>query len=87
MNEDDDLYDVDPRATPEKSEGEEAKAETALLPKSFFQGKELEIGSRCEVEIERVLDEEVEVRYVEHDKAKEPIEAAEPASEDESLYA
>lgn len=40
--------------------------DTALLPKSFFKSKELEVGSKCEVKIEHVFDDEVEVSYVAH---------------------
>jgi hypothetical protein len=45
---------------------EDAGQETALLPKSLFQGKSLEPGSKCEIKIESVMGDEVEVSYVPH---------------------
>ncbi len=44
----------------------EGSAQTALLPIDFFQSKELQPGTTCEVRIERVLDGQVEVTYVPH---------------------
>lgn len=43
------------------------ESNTALLPKSFFKDKELEVGKECKVRIEHVFEDEVEVSYVEHD--------------------
>lgn len=45
----------------------ETETQTALLPKSFFLEKDLDPGVRCEVEIDRVLEDEVQVHYVPHD--------------------
>lgn len=50
---------------------EESEQETALLPRSWFQGKDLEIGSKCELKIEGLYDDEVEVSYVPHKKNKD----------------
>jgi hypothetical protein len=50
--------------------------QTATLPASFFGGKPLEEGARCEVEIVGVEGDEVQVRYVpHHSDDKEPEEA------------
>lgn len=65
--------------TPEQPESKENETgeETALLPKSLFSGKDIEPGSKCEVEIVHVYEDEVEVKYVPHgtkeDKPKEEI--------------
>lgn len=48
--------------TPEK-EGKEDEGETALLPKSFFEGQELKPGQQYYVEIVRSYEDEVEVKY------------------------
>lgn len=78
-----DLYDDSeaeapaPESTPNGSE-----SPTSLLPLSFFEGKQVEPGSRCEVEVVRVHDDQAEVRYVTHNESSEPSqppEAAEPA--------
>jgi hypothetical protein len=44
---------------------------TATLPASFFQGKSLKEGARCEVEIENVDGDQVTVSYVPHEDDKE----------------
>jgi Zn-finger nucleic acid-binding protein len=46
-----------------------------VLPKSFFGDKELEPGSRCEVEIVRVNEDDVEVKYVPHSEGEENDES------------
>lgn len=40
--------------------------QTALLPKNFFGGKDLEPGRECKVKIKKVYDDEVQVEYVAH---------------------
>lgn len=57
-------------------ESSESDASTGLLPTSFFQGKDLQPGSRCEVEIARVHDDQVEVKYVSHSQDEEMTEPA-----------
>lgn len=72
-------YYGDSEPTPETKDN--SGANTGLLPKEFFQGKELEIGSRCEVEIQRVHDTQVEVTYVPHtedEPRKSEVESAQP---------
>ena len=56
---------------------EDAKGEdrTALLPKAVFAGKDIEPGTRCEVEVVRVHDDEVEVKYVPHKSSSAPAKA------------
>jgi hypothetical protein len=52
---------------PEAADQPESKpdqAKTALLPISFFQGKELTPGHVCEVRVEQVMDDQVSVSYV-----------------------
>ena len=71
-----DLYDDAPMpgkpdaAPDEKKEHQDDQA-SAVLPKSFFQGKDLTPGTQCKVEIERVMDDQVQVAYVPHDESKE----------------
>jgi hypothetical protein len=69
-----------PPAEPaEKAEQDEKGEEkTALLPKSIFMGKDLKPGSRCEIEIVKAHEDEIEVKYVKHQAKPEP-EAAEMA--------
>lgn len=66
-----DLYDdggvaEEPAAAspPEKESSNDEGAAEALLPKEFFGGKELKPGSRCEIEIVRVTDDQVIARKV-----------------------
>lgn len=59
----------------------ESKAKrTALVPSEFFGDKELTPGTECTVKIDRVLDGQVQVSYVEH----EAEEASEFGEEDET---
>lgn len=48
---------------PKKETDKEKDGETALLPKSFFEGQELKPGEQYYVEIVRSYEDEVEVRY------------------------
>lgn len=43
----------------------------ATLPVSFFEGKPLEEGARCEVEIVSVHGDSVQAKYVPHGDADE----------------
>jgi hypothetical protein len=54
-------------------EGDEHMEEgnTSVLPKSFFEGKELEPGTQCKVEIVAVHGDDVEVKYVPHEDNEE----------------
>lgn len=67
----------------EETEGTEA---TALLPKDFFHGKPLEPGVRCEIEIVKDMDDEVQVKYVPH-KDKETSEETEETKPQNAMTA
>lgn len=68
-DESDDYYQTGGSSKSSESESDEdAGPETALLPKSFFGSKDLEVGKKCEVEIVSKFDDEIEVKYVEHKK-------------------
>jgi len=49
-------------------EAAEDESEQALLPKSFFAGKDLEVGSKCKIKVEGIYDDEVAVSYVKSKK-------------------
>jgi hypothetical protein len=53
-------------AEPTTESGAEAdEAENiAILPISFFQGKDLEVGGTCTVKVESIGDDQVQVSYV-----------------------
>lgn len=73
--------------TPPPAEGEEKKIEgkTALLPLSFFEGKDVTPGTVCSVRVERVQEDQAEVSYVPHseeESAEGDTAEAEPPSED-----
>ena len=56
-------------------EREEADmSEMGLLPLSFFSGKEPQPGEICSVEVVKVYDDQVAVRYVKHDGESAPME-------------
>lgn len=67
-------YSAPPRSPAEDDAGmvidtpssEEKASRTALIPNEFFGDKELTPGTECTVRIERVLDGQVQVSYVEH---------------------
>jgi len=69
--------------TPAEDKGDSAKDEgaaTALLDKDFFGDKELKPGTRCEVEVDRVLDDQVQVHKVPESEYKDADEAKESSS-------
>lgn len=65
MADETDLYSDGQSEAPAETK-DDSGSNDSLLPKEFFQGKELEVGSRCEVEITRVLSDQVLVKYVPH---------------------
>lgn len=81
------LYDDAPEG-PDSAQGSEqdgppkkpqdAKSATALVPKEFFEGKDLKPGDRCEVEIAAIHDEEVSLKYVGDHEEEERSEETEP---------
>lgn len=58
--------------TPDKPKDDSEEGETALLPKSFFEGKDLKPGEQYYVEIVRSYEDEVEVKYPHKVKDEEP---------------
>lgn len=50
---------------------EEKAAKTALVPTEFFGGKELAVGTECKVKVDRILDGQVQVSYVQHEEGPE----------------
>lgn len=87
----DDMYDEDMNESSSSTKKDDSPSETALLPKSFFQGKDLEIGKTCKVRVERLLEDDVEVSYVHHkdkddsdDDDEDETEAVEVEEEDEA---
>jgi hypothetical protein len=59
------------------SEPENENEATALLDKSFFGQKDLEVGKVCKVRIVHIYEDEVEVAYVKHKEEKEDQSEAE----------
>lgn len=59
-----DLY-SDQSSEPYQAESEtsEEGGQTALVPKSFFGGKDLKPGATCAIRVDRVLEDQVEVSY------------------------
>jgi len=76
MDEDEDMHeDMDHEMDDKKGMDKEKDGETALLPKSFFEGQELKPGQQYYVEIVRAYEDEVEVKYpheVKEEKEEEP---------------
>lgn len=60
-----------PNTREEPAKETDAEGKTALLPKSFFAGRDMKPGQHCDIEIVRVHPEEVEVKYVEMSDEKE----------------
>jgi len=58
-------------------EAAEDESEQALLPRSFYTGKDLEVGSTCKIKVEGIYDDEVSVSYVKHEKE----ESSEPSDD------
>jgi hypothetical protein len=68
--------DQSPKPKEESDTGQEE-----LLSTAFFQGKDLEVGSKCEVEITGIHDGEVSVKYVAHDEEENKDQSPEPGEE------
>lgn len=74
--------------TSEKSSAKDSGAATAVLPKDFFGDKTLEAGKRCEVEIQKIMDDQVLVskvpdsEYKDKESGEPPDTAPESSSED-----
>jgi hypothetical protein len=61
-----------PAAAPDESEDSESQS-TALLPKSFFGGKELKPGAQCRIRIKQVMEDQVAVAYGGHEGSASPM--------------
>jgi len=68
---------MDPNTDPEADEmgmepvpehQSEGESSTALLPLDFFTGGDIKPGSECRIRVERVLDGQAEVTYLQHDE-------------------
>lgn len=64
----------EPAETPEAPKSKE-EGETALLSKSFFGGKQPKPGEQYYVEVVRLYEDEVEVKYPKEVKEKPTAEA------------
>lgn len=72
-----------PTAQPEPKDEARKSERTALLPISFFEGKELTPGTECKIKVQGVQEDQVEVAYVPHSEAEEmPEEVVEAPEED-----
>lgn len=70
---------------PDESKQTQDDSQTGVLPKDFFQGKDLKPGAECKVRIEQVMDDEVAVSYVPHSTEDEGTAEEDSAPEtDES---
>lgn len=63
----------------------EDESEQALVPKSFFAGKDLKIGSKCEVRVEGIYDDEVAISYVAHKKESDSDKDKKEKSSEDSM--
>lgn len=66
---DDPYADGAPSPNQAEPDGDEAKGDnspTELLSKSFFQGKDLQVGGICEIKIAAIHNNQVSVSYVPH---------------------
>ena len=57
---------VDGAGSDEELMEDESDSQTALLPKEFFGSKELAVGKEWKVRIQKILEDEVQVKYVPH---------------------
>ena len=65
---------------------EDKASRTALIPTEFFGDKDLKPGTECKVRIERVLDGQVQVSYVEHDEEEPEMGEEEQGDSEMSGY-
>ena len=65
-------------ATEDQEKSQDSEAQTATVPKEFFGSAPPEVGDRCEVEVMQIADQEVVVKYVEHDEEEEAAGEAPP---------
>ena len=88
MDDHDDDAESGTSSPPEKSDD---TAQTALLPKSLFPGKDCKPGEKLTLVVTHVYDDEIEVGKAEHDKDEDGDDEPEvkpPADmEEDSMYA
>ncbi len=77
--------DSNPKADREVSESDKPKNDKAtfLIPKNVFGDKTLEPGTRCEIEVTRVLDDQVEAIKVADSEYRDEGEEMEVEEVDE----
>lgn len=81
MADEEDFYQTKGGSKDAEEGTEDAGQETALLPRSMFQGKTLEPGTECKIKIESVMGDEVEVSYVPHKEKEEKKEDKEESTD------
>lgn len=74
MDSDDEASPSETPDIPDNPKEDKDEGETALLPKSFFEGQDLKPGEQYYVEVVRSYEDEVEVRYPHKVKDEEPEE-------------
>lgn len=72
--------DDDTDASPDKPKEDDA-GNTALLPKDFFEGKDIKPGQQYYVEVVRLYENEVEVKYPHEVKEERATAEADDALE------
>ena len=71
---------------PTESKDDEAQPQSALVPKSFFAGKEnLEVGDTEVVKVLRLMDDEVEIECVKENYDEEKTKEKEPVLESDEM--
>lgn len=76
----DDFYQSGSKSS--ESESEDVGQETFLAPKSALGGKTLKVGNKCEFEIKSIMEDEVELEYVEHKKDDDKKESKDAPDDD-----
>jgi hypothetical protein len=67
-----------PPPTDQATDKADDSGATALVPRDFLGEGGKQPGDRCEIEVVRVFDDQVEVKYVEHTEDS-PVEEPAPA--------
>ena len=81
----DDYTNEDAPGAEAREEQTGTEQETALLARSLFAGKDLEVGSECKVRIVHIFEDEVEVEYIKHYDEKESTDTDEGPSMREAM--
>lgn len=86
----DNYYDDDGEAVAAEPESEKQDSEpaSALVPKTFFSGKEdLAVGDTEVVKVLRIMDDEVEIECVKEGYGEEKAPEEAPVSEEDEMMA